>query len=263
MGNKNTTPAKEIVRYLCPRTMVPMVVDGNLKEPSWAQAVRSSRFSDHTGARALFDTQASLVWDDRYLYVGFWLEDRDIQANQRTTSHKVRLDSHVGVIFTGPGVYYDLVVNPLGVTSEIFYVWKDTYRQDERFDVEEFDLKIHHPEVMGGGSRTEYNAMRWAFLDWCFPGLQVGVRIEGDPNQRSCIDQGWSVELAFPWEGFKWLSSGETLAPSPGDIRDFGLIRRQTIDQRGQQWQATWTWQPLALNDGRMPETNLELELCG
>ncbi len=241
--------------------MGPMVIDGNMDEQSWGRTYRSPRFSDHTGARALFDTQASLVWDDRYLYVGFWLEDHDIQATQNNTSREVRRDSHVGVIFTGAGAYYDLAVNPLGGTSEIFYVWKEAYRQDGRFDVEEFDLKIHNPEVMGGGSRVEYNAMRWAFLDWCFPGLQVGIKIEGDPNIRGSVDQGWSVELAFPWEGFKWLSPAQTFPPNPGDIRNFGLIRRQTIDQRGQRWQATWTWQPLVLNDGLMPETNLELEL--
>ena len=263
MGERDNTPSKHSARYLCPRTQDTVVVDGHLGEDAWTRARRSPRFSDHTGARALFDTEAALLWDDRFLYVGFWLEDRDIQATQEEASHEVRQDSHVGVLVTGPGAYYDLAVNPLGATSEMFYIWKDTYRDDNRFHMPEFDLAVHRPEVLGGHTRTDFGAMRWAFSDWRFPGLQVGVKMDGDPNRRDLVDRGWNVELAFPWNGFKWMSAGQTVPPSPRDVWQIGLIRRQVIDQRGNRWQATWTWQPLVVSDGKMPETHLELELSG
>ena len=261
-------------RYRCQRTRGDLVVDGDLAEETWALAERSALFSDHTGARALFDTTAAMAWDDQGLYIGFWLEDRDIQATQAKPAHEVREDSHVGVLITGPGAYYDLAVNPLGATSEMCYIWKEAHRDDDRFHVPEFDLAVHQPEVLGGHTRTDIRAMRWAFSDWRMPGLRAGVKVDGEPARRDRIDRGWTVELALPWAGLKWLAdgqaaemadgqdAGQAVAPAPGDVWRIGLLRRQVIDQRGHRWQATWTWQPLVLVDGRMPETHLELELA-
>lgn len=261
MGSETPMTATKTVKYLCPRALDTVVVDGRLDEASWRHAARSPRFSDHTGARTLFDTEAAMVWDDRGLYIGLWMEDRDIQTTQVESAHEVREDSHVGVLVTGPGAYYDLAVNPLGATSEMVYVWKEAHRDDDRFHVPEFDLAVHRPEVLGGHTRTDIRAMRWAFSDWKLPGLQVGVQVDGDPKRRDLIDRGWTVELAFPWEGLGLLADTQSIPPAAGDVWRVGLLRRQVLDQRGHRWQATWTWQPLVLVDGRMPETHLEFEL--
>lgn len=262
MGSETPATATKTLKYPCPRNLDPVVVDGRLDEATWRRAARSPRFSDHSGARALFDTEAALVWDDRFLYAGFWLEDRDIQAVHEEASHEVRQDSHAGVLVTGPGAYYDLAVNPHGATSEMVYVWKEACRDDARFHVPEFDLAAHRPEVLGGHTRTDIRAMRWAFSNWHFPGLRAGVQVDGDPKRRDLVDRGWTVELAFPWEGFKWLANGQAVPPAAGNVWRIGLLRRQVIDQRGHRWQATWTWQPLVIVDGLMPETHLELELA-
>lgn len=267
---------RRTLRYRCLRTRGDLVLDGDLGEETWALAERSPLFRDHTGARALFDTTAAMAWDDKGLYIGFWLEDRDIQATQEVSAHEVREDSHVGVFVIGPGAYYDLAVNPLGATSEMCYIWKEAYRDDDRFHVPEFDLAIHQPEVLGGHTWTDIRAMRWAFSDLRMPGLQAGVKVDGEPGRRDRIDRGWTVELVLPWTGLKWLAARQSdeqaaeladgqvagqAAPAQGDVWRIGLLRRQVIDQRGHRWQATWTWQPLDLVDGRMPETHLELEL--
>ncbi len=261
MGSESRSTPEEVLRFTCRRTRHALAVDGHPGEDAWTLAPRSSLFSDHTGARALFDTRAALVWDEQYLYVGFWLEDRDIQAVHEEASHEVRQDSHVGVMITGPGAYYDLAVNPLGASSEMVYIWKQSYRDDDRFHVPEFDLAVHRPEVLGGHTRTDIRAMRWGFSHWRLPGLQAGVKVEGDPNRRDLVDTGWNVELALPWEGIGWLADGQSTPPAAGDVWRISLLRRQVIDQRGQRWQATWTWQPLVLVDGKMPETHLELVL--
>ena len=269
-----TEQTSSTLRYKCQRTRDDLAVDGDLAEETWALAERSALFSDHTGARALFDTTAAMVWDDQGLYIGFWLEDRDIQATQKESAHEVREDSHVGVLITGPGAYYDLAVNPLGATSEMCYIWKEAYQDDDRFLVPEFDLAVHQPEVLGGHTRTDIRAMRWAFSDWRMPGLRAGVKVDGELGRRDRVDRGWTVELALPWAGLNWLAdgpsteratgqvAGQAAAPAPGDVWRISLLRRQVIDQRGHRWQATWTWQPLVLVDGRMPETHLELELA-
>ena len=136
----------------------------------------------------------------------------------------------------------------------------------------EFDLAVHQPEVLGGHTRTDIRAMRWAFSDWRMPGLRAGVKVDGEPGRRDRVDRGWTVELALPWAGLKWLADSQSdrqaaqmaaaQATAPGDVWHISLLRRQVIDQRGHHWQATWTCQPLVLVDGRMPETHLELELA-
>ena len=261
MTTKNEDVRSKSSRYLCGKALDTLLIDGCLQERSWMEAPRSPCFSDHTGKRPLFDTYASLVWDDRYLYVAFWLEDHDIQATQEINSLDVRQDSHVGVIFTGQGTYYDLAVNPFGAISEVFSIHKNTYKEDHRYRQAEFNLAARRPEVVGGGSGTNYDAMRWVFSDWRFSGLQFGVHLDGNPKRRNSIDKGWYVELAFPWEGFKCLSGvNQNYPPPTGELWKIALLRRQKINQRGQIWQATWTWKPIEYSNIRVPETNLELE---
>ena len=113
------------VRYICHRTEDAIDVDGHLREEAWSRAPRSPRFGDHTGQRSLFDTRAAMLWDDEYLYVGFWLEDRDVCGAQGEDPLSVRQDNNAGVLLIGRGAYYELAVNPLGATSEMFHIWKE------------------------------------------------------------------------------------------------------------------------------------------
>ena len=201
-----------------------------------------------------------MLWDDQNFYVGFWLEDRDVCGALEADPLSVQQDNNAGVLLVGRGVYYELAVNPLGATSEMFHIWKEVYQRGGRYDVPEFDLAVHRPEVLGGGSNSDYRAMRWAFSHWRFPGLQVGVQVEGTLNKRDDIDRGWSVELAFPWEGLKRLVDAQSLPPAAGDVWRVGLVRRQIIEQRASRRQVLWTWQPLIESNLHVPETHLEVE---
>ena len=86
------------------------------------------------------------------------------------------------------------------------------------------------------------------------------MQVEGTLNKRDDIDRGWSVELAFPWEGFKRLADAQSLPPANGDVWRIGLMRRQIIDQRASRRQVLWTWQPLIESNLHVPETHLEVE---
>ena len=248
-------------RYICKRAGESLAVDGHLGERAWSRALRSPRFGDHGGGRSLYDTRAAMLWDDEYLYVGLWLEDRDIWCCQAGDSPLVRQDNNVGVYIVGQGAYYELAANPLGATSEMVFIWKNAYQRGGKYDVPEFDLAVHRPEVLGGGSRSNFDLMRWAFSHWRFPGLRIGVQIDGTLNERNDIDRGWKVALAFPWDGFKWLAQGQSLPPAAGDLWRLGLVRRQLVQQRASQWQATWSWQPLVESESEVPNTHLEVEI--
>ena len=86
------------------------------------------------------------------------------------------------------------------------------------------------------------------------------MQVEGTLNKRDDIDQGWSVELAFPWEGLKRLADAQSRPPVPGDVWRIGLVRRQIIDFRASRRQVSWTWQPLIASNLHVPKTHLEME---
>ena len=164
------------VRYVCHRTEDAIDVDGHLREEAWARAPRSPRFGDHTGQRSLFDTRAAMLWDDEYLYVGFWMEDRDVCGAQGEDPLLVWQDNNAGVLLVGQGAYYELAVNPQGATSEMFHIWKEAYQRGGRYDVPEFDLAVHRPEVLGGDRIPTIAPCAGLFRTGAFPDYRLGCR---------------------------------------------------------------------------------------
>ena len=72
---------EDIPHYTAYRTSRSLHIDGRLDEPAWKKAPKSARFADLiSGAATALDTRAAVLWDDQYLYVGYWLEEPDITA---------------------------------------------------------------------------------------------------------------------------------------------------------------------------------------
>ena len=72
---------EEIARYTAYRVHEPVKVDGRLDEKCWASVPRSPRFIDIiTGKPTLYDTRAAVLWDDKNLYVAYWVEEPDVRA---------------------------------------------------------------------------------------------------------------------------------------------------------------------------------------
>ena len=259
MSEMKKPAADDVVRYTCNRASGPIEIDGRLEEDAWERAPRSPRFVDMvTGAPTLFDTRAAMLWDDECLYVGFWLAETDVWSTQQERTGLVWHENAVEVFIAGPGACYELAVNPMGVTSEMFYIWKDSYQRGGRYDVPEFDLAVHRPMVFGGDSGPHHpRGMRWGFFHCHFPCLRVGLQVDGTLNQREDVDAGWAVELAFPWRGMESLAAEGSLPPKDGDVWRIGLARRQIIDQRGAPRTATWTWHRLGQDDLFVPERYL------
>ena len=265
MSKTKTPTADDVVRYTCHRASGPIDVDGHLAEDAWGRAPRSPRFVDMiTGATTLYDTRAAMLWDDECLYVGFWLSETDVWSTQQERTGLVWQDNAVEVLIAGPGACYELAVNPMGVTSEMFYIWKDSYQRGGRYDVPEFDLAVHRPMVFGGDGGIHHpRGMRWGFFHWRFPDLRVGIEVDGTLNRRDDVDRGWTVEIAFPWEGMESLAEEGGLPPRAGDVWRIDLARRQIIDQNTSPRTATWTWHQLGQDDLFMPERYLAVELSG
>ena len=251
-------------RYTCLRAAGPIAIDGRLDEEAWTRAERSPRFVDAvTGAITLYETRAAMLWDDEYLYVGLWLTDSDVWSTGNERTGLVWQENAIQVSIAGPGAVYELAVNPLGTALEMFYIWKDSYRRGGRYDVPEFDLAAHRPMVFGGDAGPRHpRGLRWGFFDWHLPGLEMGLHVAGTVDDRSDVDEGWTVELAFPWRGMEHLAADGQLPPKGGDVWRLSLARHQVIDQNTAPRSATWTWHALGDVDLLAPERYLEVELA-
>ena len=95
--------------YTARRAAGPIVVDGHLDEPTWQHAPRSPRFEDleEGGRPALFDTQAAIVWDDTFLYVGFWCEEPELRATYVERDSMICAENDVEVFIAGADAYFE------------------------------------------------------------------------------------------------------------------------------------------------------------
>jgi hypothetical protein len=259
----------------CYRTRQPILVDGDVTKPAWQRAARSSRFVDMvTGEPGYFDTRAAALWDDQALYIAFWIQEPFVEARLTERDSLVFNENDVEVFIDGGDCYYEFEINALGTVYEVFFIWQDAYRRGGRFDVPEFDLLDRTALSFGGNEDRTGNSFwwgthprkcRWAFLDWDFPGLRSAVRVDGIINDRSHVDAGWTVELAFPWAGMKWLANGRALPPKEGDTwrMFFGRFEKLTPGGLEVQPHPAWAWTPHGVYDTHMPEKWTEVRFSG
>jgi hypothetical protein len=252
--------------YTSYRTRTPLTADGRLTDAAWQLAPKSPRFVDMaTGAPAFFDTRAAALWDDDYLYIGFWVEEPFVEAHLTERDSLIFTENDVEVFIDGGDCYYEFEINALGTIYEVFFIWQDAYKRGGAFDVPEFDLLERKALSFAGNYDrdvasfwwgTHPRKARWAFLDWDFPGLRSGVHVDGTLNDRSLVDRGWTVALAFPWAGMRHLANGRALPPQDGDVWSmfFGRFERLEVAGALPQPQPAWCWTPHGTLDTHMPE---------
>jgi hypothetical protein len=242
----------EIAHYTCYRTPTRIRVDGDLTKPAWQQAPKSGRFVDMvTGYPGWFDTRCAALWDETHLYIAFWVEEPFLEAQLSERDSTIFQENDIEVFFDGGDCYYEFEINALGTIYEVFFIWRDAYTRGSRFDTAEFDLLSRQAFSFGGDYDrrpasfwwgTHWRGPRWAFLDWDFPGLQSAVRLDGTLNDHTDIDRGWTVELAFPWEGMSGLANGRSLPPQEGDTWRMFFGRFQKVNVAGQEMQPHPAW---------------------
>lgn len=243
--------------YTCCRVNEPIHVDGLLDKPSWQLAEKSPRFVDLvSGKTVALDTRAALLWDDENLYVAFWVQEPDIQATLTERDSLIWNDNDVEIFIAGQDCYYEFEINAFGTVFEVLYVWQDAYKHGNRFNIPELDLLTQKVEVLGGGYdyRTHPRKGRWAFREWDMQGMQSAVKINGTINKSDDIDEGWTVELAFPWSGMKLLAGDKSLPPRNGDVWRMDLSRFQKFRDRDSMINPGWAWNTHGTYDSHIPE---------
>jgi Carbohydrate family 9 binding domain-like len=254
----------ETALYSCYRTPTPLTIDGSLDEPAWQKAPRSPRFVDVVnGAPGLYDTTAAALWDDQYLYVGFWVEEPWPKAQITERDELIFLENDVEVFIDGGDSYYEFEINALGTIYEVFFIWQDAYQRGGFVDMPEFDI-LKQQAISFGGNHDRTGAyfwrgshprgLRWAYRSWDLPGLKSAVVIDGTLNDSATASKGWTVELAFPWAGMQQLANGRSLPPQHGDQWRIFFGRYQQVEMNGNTQTVGWAWDPIGSHDNHVPE---------
>jgi hypothetical protein len=255
-------PETQLAHYTCLRAPEKFTIDGDLTKRGWQAAPKSSRFVDLvSGEPGFFDTRIACLWDEQALYIGFWLEEPQVRATLKDRDSFIWFDNDVEVFIGGDDCYYELEVNAFNTVYEVFYVWQDALKRGSRFDVPEFDLRARQVDVLGGFQDAirvgkHPRGKRWAFMDWDFTGLQTAVKIDGRLNDPTCIDRGWTVELAFPWAGMKSLFAHRVLPPREGDTLRVSFSRFEALRYHGKTVAESpgWALNSHGVYDSHIPE---------
>lgn len=216
-------------QYLCRRTSGPVVVDGRLTEPTWKRAQWTELFVDIEGDRRplpTYGTRAMMAWDDAFFYVAAELEEPDVWG--RLTQRDVMIyedpDFEVFIWPThgegwpdeGTPYYYEFEVNALNTAMDML-------------------LKRRAPR---------HGDKRESHLEWDIEGLQHATQVHGTLNWPADVDEGWTVEIAFPWAALEEYAGETAVPPRPGDQWRVNFSRVQRVRGSGATDCDNWVWSP-------------------
>lgn len=217
--SKFPCPENEIESYTAYHIRQPVKIDGKLDEEFWRHAPGSPRFKDIiTGGTTRHDTRVMVVWDEDNFYVGYRVEEPFVRASLTKHNAPIWQENDVEFFVAGRDAYFEFEINALNTTYEMFFIWEEAYERGGFATAPEFARSKLVP-FNGVGFATHPRGKRLRHPDWPFPGLRTAVFVDGTLNDDSDRDRGWTVELAFPWSGMKWLAKADNraLPPRNGD----------------------------------------------
>ncbi|GAB4136417.1 MAG: hypothetical protein Tsb009_03450 [Planctomycetaceae bacterium] len=187
--------AAEKPQYAILRTDRPLKIDGKLDEPAWKNAKSVGPFKFAWWKQGKKEqTEAKLLWDDKYLYVSFRCEDEHISGTRTTRDSPVYRDDCVEV-FTAPNPKHPL--NYFNIEMNVRAAFLDQ----------------HHPEGPGVKLKNNWNAT----------GVKIAVTIDGTLNNDNDTDRSWTLEAAIPFANFAKVA--RNTPPHPGDVWHLNLNR--------------------------------------
>jgi hypothetical protein len=250
---------ENIPRYHANRIVAPPVIDGNLSEDIWKTAVRSSRFVDLVhGTQTYLDTRVAVLWDDDYLYVGYWIEEPNVRATLTERDAPIYRDNDVELFIAARDGYYEFEINAYATIYEVLFFWEDSFQRYGYGNMPAFDRRRPEARAFNGvGFKSHPRGKRIGFWNWDYPELRKAVQIDGTLNDDRDTDRGWTVELALPWSGLSVFARAEnkSLPPKDGDVWRMDFSRFNTYkepppanDSGG------WAWSSHGVWDSHVPE---------
>ena len=184
--------------YPCHRVNGEITVDGRLDEPAWQKAPKVELMIPVTNETPFGKTEGRIVWDDKYIYVGFKAYDKDIWSYYKTRDELVCFEDCLEFFFTtkpGSEPYFNFEINVLGTLYDAYNIKRDA----------------------GGGDAKHH---RWS--NWNCKGVKTAIQMSGTLNKHEDQDKYWQLELAVPLAELPTLNGG---TPKMGDTWAFHVAR--------------------------------------
>ncbi|MBJ6763276.1 carbohydrate-binding family 9-like protein [Myxococcaceae bacterium JPH2] len=201
----------ELPEYKVSRVKKAPVIDGVLDDAVWKDAPAVTLVGSFDGRPASLRTVARLAYDDANLYVAFDVEDPDVWGTLRERDASI-YEQEVVEIFLDANAdgrtYNELEVSPHNVIFDAYFP-----------------------------ARRQGMDLSWD------SGMKTAVKVRGTLDDPSDRDEGWSVEMAIP---FNRLAEVPHLPPQKGDRWRFNLYRLEHRDRRQVEGQA---FSPLFVGD--------------
>ena len=252
-------PEDRIARYTARRAASPTVIDGRLDEAHWRAAERSPRFADLIGGRpGIHDTRAAVLWDDTYLYVGYWVEEPFVEATLTERDAPIYENNDVELFIAGRDAYYEFEMNAFGTIYEVFFIWEREFESSGYARRPEFDRSRPGVRPFNGvGFKQHPRGPRIGYWNWDMPGLETAVHVDGTINDNTDRDRGWTAELRIPWRSLEPLAmpDGRALPPRDGDEWRMDFSRfNQYKEAPPAKDPGGWAWSPHGVWDSHIPE---------
>lgn len=215
-------------RYVARKTDKPITVDGKLDEAAWQAAPSTGPFvNTMNGAPVDQNTEAKVLWDDKFLYVAFEIADADIWSSLTKRDDKLWTQEAVELMVDADKngkTYVELQVAPNG---NVFDTYLPTYRKYE----DSIDPK-------GGRAPFSWNSK-----------VNVKVNVDGTLNKHDDKDKGWTVELALPLADVKGMEPKLDLSRVPPVVGDTWRINMFRLDIPQGKPQQAMGWSPPLVGD--------------
>eukprot|EP00002_Diphylleia_rotans_P014130 TRINITY_DN2749_c0_g1_i13.p1 TRINITY_DN2749_c0_g1~~TRINITY_DN2749_c0_g1_i13.p1 ORF type:complete len:311 (+),score=54.53 TRINITY_DN2749_c0_g1_i13:138-1070(+) len=203
-----------------------IVIDGRLDDAAWAKASQSPLFVDIQGSPPKpyprFKTWVKMRWDDSNLYVGAWMQETALWANQTERDSVIYLDND-----------FELFVDPDGDNH-----WYKEFEVNAINTV--WDLEMNKPYRDGGVNNNSYT----------IAGLETAIHTDGVANDPSVPVTFWSFEGKFP---LSQLAEGSQVVTPPKSKSwwriNFSRVEWQVYVQDGKYYKVpgsctSWTCPP-------------------
>ncbi len=218
-----SSDSQERFTAVCHRLRNPLLLRGDVSDPSWHQAIPLELVDAITGQPGRYTTTARTLYDDRYLYVSFVCEDRYVWGTHSQRDAAIYDEECVEIFLNPCGCghqYFEINVSPKNVL---------------------FDACILN-------QRTERNphAPFAGLHGWDLQDFKSAVAIQGVPD----IPDGataWSAEYAIP---FKELYGAVNLPPKPGDLWRINFFRIDALKPGAPE---LYAWRPPLADTFHLP----------
>ena len=227
--------------YVAYKTQGCIKIDGVLDEADWEKAAWTENFVDISGEgfpKPRFQTRAKMMWDDKYLYIGAFLDEPNIWGD---------IKNHDEVVYYNPD--FEVFIDPDGDGQNYFEIETNTLGTL-------FELFVQKP----------YRALTRAFVtfSWDAQGIKLDTHHYGTLNDARDTDRGWSVEMAIPHEAIaaefdNYLKAGNYLRIGFSRVEwqtetdANGKTKRKQVDGKYLP-EDNWTWGPTGQVAMHMPE---------